>query len=97
MLELLNQYNNITVYNYPECDEIGVVSCNFDNYSSDNIGQVLSQFDVAVRTGLHCAPKAHEFIGTAPAGTVRFSVNYYTKELDYKTLKSALDYIETNS
>ncbi|MBQ7673499.1 MAG: aminotransferase class V-fold PLP-dependent enzyme [Alphaproteobacteria bacterium] len=97
LLEILNQYNNVTVYNFPECDEIGVVSCNFDNYSSDNIGQVLSQFDIAVRTGLHCAPKAHELVGTAPAGTVRLSVNYFTENNDFLALKEALDYIDINS
>lgn len=97
LLELLNKYNNVTVYNFPECDEIGVVSCNFDNYSSDNIGQVLSQFDIAVRTGLHCAPKAHELVGTTPAGTVRLSVNYFTKNNDFLALKEALDYIDINS
>ena len=96
LLELLRQYSNVTVYNYPECDEIGIVSCNFDNYSSDNIGQVLSQFDVAVRTGLHCAPKAHELVGTAPAGTVRFSVNYFNSQKDFEVLKKALGYILEN-
>jgi cysteine desulfurase/selenocysteine lyase len=31
-------------------------------------------FDVACRTGLHCAPLVHESLGTSPAGSVRFSV-----------------------
>lgn len=97
LISLLNKYNNITVYAKDVADRIGVISCNFYGYSSDSIGQVLSNFDVACRTGLHCAPKAHEFIETAPAGTVRLSVGYFTNESDLEKLQEALDYIEINS
>jgi selenocysteine lyase/cysteine desulfurase len=38
------------------------------------VGQFLdTDWDIAVRTGLHCAPLAHQALGTAPLGTVRFS------------------------
>lgn len=95
LLESLEKYDNITVIK-PE-SAIGVVSCLFENYSSDNIGQVLSDHDVAVRTGLHCAPYAHKFLGTFPAGTVRFSVGYFNNDEDFQMLESALDFIEDNS
>lgn len=95
LLELLEKYDNIKVIK-PE-RSVGVVSCLFDNYSSDNIGQVLSDHDIAVRTGLHCAPYAHSFLGTFPAGTVRFSVGYFNNDEDFQMLESALDYIEENS
>lgn len=97
LLEVLNKYNNINVYDCKNCEKIGVVSCNFDNYSSDNMGQVLSNFGIATRTGLHCAPKAHEFMGTAPAGTVRFSVSYFTSSEELEKLDECLCYIEENS
>jgi selenocysteine lyase/cysteine desulfurase len=73
------------------------VSCVFEGYSSDNIGQILSEQNVAVRTGLHCAPYAHKFIGTFPAGTVRFSVSYFNSDEDFEKLEAALEYIEENS
>ena len=76
---------------------IGVVSCLFDGYGSDSIGQVLSEQNIAVRTGLHCAPIAHKFLGTFPAGTVRFSVSYFNTSEDFEMLENALDYIEANS
>lgn len=95
LLEILKQYNNITIIEPKK--SIGVVSCVFDNYSSDNIGQVLSDQNVAVRTGLHCAPYAHRFLGTFPAGTVRFSVGYFNNDDDFSSLKDALDYVEENS
>jgi cysteine desulfurase family protein len=39
-------------------------------------------YDVACRTGLHCAPLVHESIGTAPEGAVRFSVGPLTTLAD---------------
>ena len=55
-----------------------------------------SQQGIAVRTGLQCAPRAHEFLNTYPEGTVRFSVNYFTSDKDFEQLQGALDYIEEN-
>lgn len=95
LIELLKKYDNITLIE-PK-NSIGVVSCNFNNYSSDSIGNVLSDQNIAVRTGLHCAPYAHKFLGTFPAGTVRFSVGYFNNDDDFRMLKEALDYIEENS
>jgi selenocysteine lyase/cysteine desulfurase len=31
-------------------------------------------FDVATRTGLQCAPRIHDQMGTSPRGTVRMSL-----------------------
>lgn len=76
---------------------VGVVSCVFEGYSSDNIGQILSEKNIAVRTGLHCAPLAHKFLGTFPAGTVRFSVGYFNTDAEFECLRAALDYIDENS
>jgi cysteine desulfurase family protein len=95
LVDLLSNYSNIKVFDFQNCETVGIVSCVFDNYSSDSIGQVLSEFDIAVRTGLHCAPKAHEFFETAPAGTVRFSIGYYFNEDGLFILRRALEHIET--
>ena len=91
---LLGSYDNITQY-LPE-NGIGVVSCNFEGYSSSEIGQVISQ-KIAIRSGLHCAPLAHKFIGTFPGGTVRFSVSYFSNDRDFEALEEMLDYIADNS
>ncbi len=81
----------------PRADCIGVISCVFKGYSSNNIGQILSDIDIAVRTGLHCAPDAHRFIRTFPGGTVRLSVSYFNTEADVDALREALEYIRINS
>ncbi len=35
-------------------------------------------YDICVRSGFHCAPLAHRALGVYDAGTVRFSVGYFT-------------------
>ncbi len=98
LYELLKTYKNITIVGPRDRSScIGVVSCLFDGYSSDNIGDVLDRFDIAVRTGLHCSPVAHKTLRTFPAGTVRLSAGYFTRDIDFSRLKEALDFIEENS
>ncbi len=92
LISCLQEFDNIKTI-LPQ-KHIGVISCLFDNYSSDNIGQVLSQNGVAVRSGLHCAPYAHKFLGTFPSGTVRFSVSCFNSDNDFEMLFRALSLIE---
>ncbi len=97
-LEIISKHKNIKIVRCSEeSKNIGVISCIFDGYSSDNIGQVLSENDIDVRTGLHCAPRAHEFLKTAPNGTVRFSLSYFNNDEDFEKLEEILSYIEENS
>lgn len=98
LLSILNSHSNISIIGPKNRDNcIGVVSCLFDDYSSDNIGDVLDRHEISVRTGLHCAPIAHKTLKTFPAGTVRFSVSYFTDENDFLQLENTLQYIEENS
>jgi cysteine desulfurase family protein len=97
LLALLRLYDFIHIVGpIDRSNCIGVVSCTFDGYSAENIGDVLDEFEIAVRTGLHCAPTAHKFIGTFPAGTIRFSVGYFTSDNDFEQLMKALEYIKEN-
>lgn len=95
LIEVLEQYDNIRIIK--ASDQIGLISCLFDQYSSDEVGQVLSERNIAFRSGLHCAPCAHQFIKTFPAGTVRFSVGYFNNDEDFSMLDRALQYIYENS
>lgn len=98
LLSILNTHSNITIVGPKDRSNcIGVVSCLFDDYSSDNIGDVLDRYEIAVRTGLHCAPIAHKTLKTFPAGTVRFSVGFFTSEEEFGLLAEALEYIEENA
>ena len=77
-----------------ECERIGVVSALFDGYSPDEGEMILGRCGVAVRSGIQCAPYAHRFLGTLPAGTIRFSVSALTGESEFEALERALDIIE---
>lgn len=94
LLELLRQYENIhIVRDNMQCERIGVVSAVFDGYSPDEVEMILSNTGIAVRSGLHCAPYAHRFLGTLPAGTVRFSISALTGENDLTHLSDSLQMI----
>lgn len=97
LLDLLSSFSNIKTFIHPKLMQVGIVSTVFDTYACENIGLVLSEHDIAVRTGLHCAPYSHKFMRTFPSGTVRFSVSYFTKEDELCYLKNILSYINENS
>ncbi|MDQ2087093.1 aminotransferase class V-fold PLP-dependent enzyme [Herbivorax sp. ANBcel31] len=94
MLSVFEQYPNITVFSSASKDkQLGILSCTFEDYQSGSIGQVLSQNNIAVRTGLHCAPEAHKFMGTSPGGTVRFSLGYFNDNNDIIKLNNIIEQI----
>lgn len=58
-----------------------VVSFTIDGWDPASAGAVLDQsFDIACRTGLHCAPDACATIGAGPNGTIRFSPGWFTTD-----------------
>lgn len=95
---MLSKFNNIKIVGMNDITKhVGVVSCVFDGFSSNEIGKILGEDDIAVRTGLHCSPSAHIFLGTFPSGTVRISIGYFNSDDDFNKLEEVLEYIEENS
>jgi len=71
--------------NSEECNS-GIVAMNFTEADSTEISYVLDkEFQIATRAGLHCAPLAHNTLGTAGKGIVRFSVGCFNTidDIDY--------------
>jgi cysteine desulfurase/selenocysteine lyase len=49
-----------------------------EGVSPDEAGNLLDkEYEIFVRTGLHCAPWAHQTLGTYPEGTIRLSMGYF--------------------
>ena len=48
-------------------------------------------FGISTRVGLHCAPAAHQTLGTFPTGTIRFSFGFFNTEDDADRAAAALD------
>lgn len=70
--------------------KVGIVSMNVKGFKPQEVGGILDQtFNIAVRPGLHCAPFAHQMIGTFPDGTIRISPGCFNTEDDIDQLISA--------
>ncbi len=70
---------------------VGIVSFRVDGWKVEETGYVLAEsFGVICRTGLHCAPLIHDAIGSAPEGTVRFSVSGFTTDEEIETAVAAV-------
>jgi selenocysteine lyase/cysteine desulfurase len=48
------------------------------------------QYDIMTRSGLHCAPLAHQTLGTFPEGSLRFSIGYFNTQQEIETTLAAL-------
>lgn len=79
-------------------DRTAVVSITIDGMDPANIAYELeSTYHIMTRVGLHCAPRAHQTLGTYPEGTVRFSFGYANTHKDVESALSALHRIVNNT
>ena len=75
-------------------DRTAVVSITIDGMDAASIAYELeSTYHIMTRVGLHCAPRAHQTLGTYPEGTVRFSFGYANTLEDVEATLSALSTI----
>jgi cysteine desulfurase / selenocysteine lyase len=73
---------------------VGLLSFNVAGFSPAELAALLDQhFDIAVRSGLDCAPYAHQHLGTFPDGAVRISVGRLTGQEDVLQAAAALNEI----
>lgn len=82
LVDGLRKIESVKVYG-PELGEARscVVPFNIEGVDGAEVATVLDQaFDILTRPGLHCAPLAHETIGTFPYGAVRASIGYFNNE-----------------
>lgn len=83
MIDRLSEIKNLKLYGPKSAKErSSVIAINIGNIDSGEITfRLNSEFDIATRSGIHCAPLAHKTIGTLNQGAVRFSLGYFnTKE-----------------
>lgn len=70
-----------------------LLSFNVEGMASEEVGNFLAKRDIGVRCGLHCAPAAHEKMGTSQEGTVRVSVSAFTRREELDALVRAVSAI----
>ena len=71
---------------------VGIVSFVVQGFSSEDIGTILDEdFDIAVRTGYHCAPFIHKYLrDTGNQGTVRVGLGQFSTMNDIDKLIAGL-------
>lgn len=85
--EKLSAIPGVTVYAAPDpALQAGVLSFTLKNMDCEMVGERLGKEDIAVRSGLHCAPYAHESAGTLKTGTVRASFSAFNRKKDVERL-----------
>lgn len=89
LLKNLTQIKDIVLLSPPHVTS-GVVLFNIKNYSSTEVADYLNNHGIAVRSGLHCAPLAHKFLGTEKTGAVRISLNHFNKKCEINKLIKTL-------
>ncbi|MFA7032278.1 MAG: aminotransferase class V-fold PLP-dependent enzyme, partial [Bacilli bacterium] len=87
LIDKLSEVDKVLIYLPESTMSRGIVSFNIQGYSADEVGTILSEdYDICVRTGYHCAPLIHDFIGSKPYhGTVRVSLGIFNtkEEIDF--------------
>lgn len=86
----LRKINNVVVYTHPN-NAHGVLSFVIKGQESETISNLLNEkYKICVRSGLHCAPLKHTFMGTLETGTVRVSISYFNTFSEIITLIKAI-------
>lgn len=68
-----------------------VLSFNIKGFQPSDIGYILTNvYDIIVRTGFHCAPFIHQYIGTGEQGTVRVSISPISEKEELEVLIQAV-------
>lgn len=68
-----------------------VLSFTVNGKDSEEIARILGEsYDISVRGGLHCAPLAHQTVGTSETGTVRIAPSIFSTENDRLLLVNSL-------
>ncbi|MBS3811792.1 MAG: aminotransferase class V-fold PLP-dependent enzyme [Halanaerobiales bacterium] len=78
-IEGLSEIKNIVIYGSRDLKQkVGVLSINLSNLSAAKFAYLLqNEYNISVRSGLHCAPFLHKEMGTVDKGMVRFSFSFF--------------------
>ena len=84
----LKEISGIKIYGNSG-NKISVISFNLSNHHPSDIGSILDQFGIAVRTGQHCTQPVMDYYNIP--GTVRVSLSFYNTKSEIDLLIDALE------
>ncbi len=92
LLDALARDERLTIHGPHAIDQrVAVVSVTARDVDVAQLGDRLDRdHEIAVRTGLQCAPGAHRALGTFPSGTLRISPGCFTTEAEIDAFVQAL-------
>lgn len=98
MATSLSSVSELTLFSSPNPQlQAGVLSIVPHSMDVDELAQRLGQQGVCTRAGLHCAPTAHETVGTDGTGTLRLSFSPFNTAAEInqaaEQIKKILNYI----
>ncbi|MCR8746762.1 aminotransferase class V-fold PLP-dependent enzyme [Romboutsia lituseburensis] len=95
-IDKLSNVKNIEIYGPKKSgDIVGVISFNLKNKRAEDVVNELDlKHNIMLRAGLHCAPNAHELIGTKEIGSIRIGIGYFNEKHEVDTLVYALNEIQ---
>lgn len=74
-----------------------VVSCSLEGYDPQELAAILAASGIECRAGLHCAPRAHDALGTtASGGTLRLSPSFATTDAEIDAVLEAMRQLATS-
>lgn len=92
LIENINRIKNVSTY-YGE-ENSGIVSFSINKKDSAEVSNILSEnYNIATRSGLHCAPLFHKYNKTLKKGLTRISISYYNNLRDIKKILKAIEKI----
>jgi cysteine desulfurase family protein len=92
----LDRIDNVVTYCTDTLtNHIGILSFNIKGFEAANTGTILDgDYNIACRTGLHCAPRVHEQLGTDKIhGTVRIGVGPFNTKAHVEKAITAINEI----
>ena len=88
-IDELSKIKNIKIYNR-NYNRVPTFCFNIEGTPSDEVVKHLSDHNICVRGGIHCAILAHETIGTVKSGAVRVSLNAFNSITEITELINAI-------
>ena len=92
LIDGLEKIDGVIIYGSHDAGKrVSLVSFNIKGIDPDMVAFTLDEnFDIMVRSGLHCAPDTHRFLKTYPSGCLRISPAYFNEEGEIDSVLKAI-------
>ncbi len=96
LYQRLKSIKNVELYTQLPDNEhyVPLLSFNIKDKDPNSVSAVLDKkYGICVRSGFHCSPIAHKYMGTGDRGTIRVCPSAFTSDKEIETIIKAVYYI----